>query len=312
MRGSAVFLLAVLLAGDSRAAPPARIPLLLDTDIGTDLDDAFALALVLASPELELRAVTTVNGDAYTRARVVCRFLHAVGRGEVPVAAGRPAREPPDRTGQFPYGLQPGVPKIPERQSAVEILYDELKARPGAHTLLAIGPLTNVAELLARHPDCKPWIKRIVLMGGALRVGYSDKPPVEAEWNIRSDIPAARVVFASGIPLVVAPLDATTNLKLEEPFRRQIFAAGTAVGRQLQTLHALSENPTPVLYDPVAVALCFEERFCRMEELRFHVDDKGFTRQVEGKPNARVATTIRREEFLHWYVQRLAPGPSKR
>src|SRR5207244_4448004 len=69
------------------AGAPPRVPVILDTDIGTDLDDVFALALVLASPELDLRAVTTVSGDAYTRARLVCRFLEAVGRAEVPVAS---------------------------------------------------------------------------------------------------------------------------------------------------------------------------------------------------------------------------------
>ena len=82
---------------------------------------------------------------------------------------------------------------------------------------MAVGPLTNIAGLLAKHPDCKPWIKRIVLMGGSVRVGYDGKPPAEAEWNIKLDIPAARTVFTSGVPLMVAPLDATATAKLEAP-----------------------------------------------------------------------------------------------
>src|SRR5688572_9567785 len=82
-----------------------RVPVLIDTDIGSDIDDALALALVIQSPELDLRGVTTVSGDAYTRALIVCRLLHAVGRGDVPVASGTPPREVPDASGQMQYGL---------------------------------------------------------------------------------------------------------------------------------------------------------------------------------------------------------------
>src|SRR3954452_21506955 len=84
-----------LLAAPARAEPPARIPVLLDTDVGDDIDDAFALALVLASPELDLRGVTTVDGDAHTRALLLCRLLHLVGRDDVPVASGKPPQETP-------------------------------------------------------------------------------------------------------------------------------------------------------------------------------------------------------------------------
>src|SRR5437868_6839058 len=89
----AATLLVCLTAAAARAQqpPPPKIPVLLDTDIGDDIDDALALALVLSSPELELRGVTTVAGDAHTRALIVCRFLHAAGRKEVPVASGSPA-----------------------------------------------------------------------------------------------------------------------------------------------------------------------------------------------------------------------------
>jgi purine nucleosidase len=294
----------------ARAQPPAAkvIPVLVDTDIGSDIDDAFALGLALSSPELEIRGITTVHGDAYTRALIACRLLHALGRDEIPVASGRPPQEVPDLSGEFQYGLRPAFRKRPERELAVEFLYRQFKARPGELILLAIGPLTNVAELLRVHPDCKPWIKGIVLMGGALRVGYNNQPPVEAEWNIRSDISAAQAVFAAGLSLVVVPLDATTNLKLELPQRQRIFAAGTALTNQLHALYQLGDTPTPTLFDPVAAAVCFEDGFCRLEPLRLEVDAQGITRMIKGQPNARVATAIQREEFLHWFVERLAPA----
>jgi inosine-uridine nucleoside N-ribohydrolase len=136
------------------ARPPAKTPVLLDTDIGSTLDDAFALALVLASPELDLVGITTVHGDAYTRALIACRLLDQAGRGDVPVAPGRLPQDSPELRGEFQFGLRPAFRKPPERLGAVDFLYGRLKARPGELTLLAIGPLTNVAELLRRHPDC--------------------------------------------------------------------------------------------------------------------------------------------------------------
>src|SRR5262249_12849469 len=165
----------------------APLPVLIDTDVGDGIDDAFALALVLSSPELDLRGVTTVTGDAHTRALIVCRLLHLVGRAEVPVASATPARPLPDYRGQMEYGLRAAFKKRPEKATAVEFLFRQLKAHPGELTLLCLGPLSNIAELLTKHPDCRPWIKRLVVMGGSVRVGYDGKPPAEAEWNFRSD-----------------------------------------------------------------------------------------------------------------------------
>src|SRR5262249_48193271 len=212
--------------------------------------------------ERGLRGVASVFGDAYARALLVCRLVHAVGRDDVPVASGSPARARPEIRGQFQYGLRPCFRKTPLRESVVEFLYRQLKVQPGKLTLLAVGPLTNLGALLTKHPDCKPWIKRIVLMGGAVRVGYKNKPPVEVEWNIKCDIKAAQTVFRSGVPLVVAPLDATTSLKVEESRRQSLFKAHTALTWQLQALYQLWDHPTPTLFDPVAVTLCFEEKFC--------------------------------------------------
>jgi inosine-uridine nucleoside N-ribohydrolase len=305
----------VLIAGLVRPAGAAtadKVPILLDTDIGSDLDDAFALALALASPEVELVGVTTCGAGAEDRAWMVCRFLTAVGRRDVPVAWGRDPQPGSAVAGQIQYRRHPAVifnrTAKPVKESAVELLYARLRSRPGELTVVALGPLTNVARLLAEHPDCKPWIKRIVLMGGSLRAGYEGKPPAEAEWNVKTDVAAARAVFASGVPLVVAPLDATATLRLEEPLRRRLFAACTPLSFQVQALYQLWDKPTPILFDPVAVALSFTEKCCTMADLRLEVDDKGFTRVTDGKPNAHVATAIHGDEFLKWYVERVAAG----
>jgi inosine-uridine nucleoside N-ribohydrolase len=149
-----------------------------------------------------------------------------------------------------------------------------------------------------------------------VRVGYKSTPPVDVEWNIKCDPRAARDVFTSGIALVVAPLDATASLKFEEPMRRQLFQARTRLTQELQTLYQMWGQPTPTLFDPVAAALCVTERFCAMESLCLEVDDRGFTRVGAGKPNVRAAMSIRTDDFLNWYVDRVAAptqgkGPAK-
>jgi len=284
-----------------------KIPIIVDTDFGSAVDDAFAMALVLASPELDLRGVTTVTGDTNIRALMICRMLSAARRREVPVARGSTPQAAAEIGSQYQYYYHPALiynrMGKPVKESAVEFLYSQLKAQPGQITILAIGPLSNIARLLNEHPDCKPWIKRIVLMGGAIRVGYDGKPGATAEYNIATDIKAAQTVFSSGIPLVVAPLDATIALKLAEHMR--LFEAGTLLTMQVEALYQLANEPEPTLFDPMAVTLCFNETFCRMEDLRLEVDDQGLTRIVSGTPNARVAAAVRARDALNWYVDRV-------
>ncbi len=243
---------------------------------------------------------------------MVCRLLTAVGRRDVPVAWGRDPQPKEAIEGQMQYRRHPAViynrTAKPVKDSAVDLLYGRLKDHQGKLTVVALGPLTNVARLLADHPDCKPWIKRIVLMGGSIRVGYDGKP-AEPEWNMKLDPPAARAVFTSGIPLTVAPLDATDSLKLEEPLRKRLFDACTPLTFQVQALYQLWDKPTPTLFDPAAVALAAgDDRFFTLEDLHLTVEDDGFTRAGKGEPNARVATAVKADEFLKWYIDRVSAG----
>jgi purine nucleosidase len=285
----------------------AQTPVIVDTDVGDDIDDALALGLVLSSPELDVRGITTVQGDTNTRANLLCRFLHFVGK-DVPVSSGGRSLNPPDFKGQMQYALRPAMRKRPVKETAVEFLHDKLKAEPGKITVLALGPLTNVAALLKKYPESKAWINRVVLMGGAIKVGYSGKAPVEPEWNIKNDIAAAKTVFASGVPLTVVPLDVTWDLNLEGKQRDAVFQLGTPLNNQLAALYQLWDRPTPTLFDPLAAAVCIDEKTCKLEEMALEIDDKGLTNVVPGKPNAKVATKVDREKFLSWFVERLSPA----
>jgi inosine-uridine nucleoside N-ribohydrolase len=308
-RFAAACLALALAAAPAFAEPPTRIPVVVDTDIGADIDDAFALGLVVASPEFDLRAVTAVGAQAEDRAWIVCRFLSHAGVKDVPVAFGRAPQPESGIDGQIQYRRHPAVvfgrAGKPVADSAVELLYRKLKEDPGKVTLIALGPLTNVARLLKEHPDARPWIKRLVVMGGSVHSGYKGKPPAEPEWNVKSDVAAAREVLAAGVPLTLVPLDATATVQLQKDDRERLFAAHTPLTFQVQALYELWGKETPTLYDPVAVATALDERFVTMEDLRLTVGDDGMTVPGRGEPNARVATAVRADAFLGWFVDRL-------
>jgi inosine-uridine nucleoside N-ribohydrolase len=278
------------------AQAPERIPVLFDTDIGSDIDDAFALALLLARPELDLRGVTSVGRDTQTRALLLCRFLTMTGRRHIPVAAGADPQPPRDLGGQYQYYYHPDVifnrTTRPVKEPAAEFLYSRLRGQPRKVTIVATGPLTNVARLLADRPDCKVWIERLILTG--------------APTNFRADVKAAQTVFGSGVPLVVVPPDVTAGLTLDREDLKKVFAPGTALSLQVQALYQLWDRESPPLADVLTASLCIDERFCTFEPRHLEVDEEGHTRIGKGKPNARVATAVKREDFKAWYVGRMA------
>ena len=303
------FLPAVLPAQTGARRPPPRvppppIPILLDTDIGTDIDDAFALALVMRSSELDLVGVTTVSGDTQARARLTARLLIDAGRGLVPVAAGEPGKPLPIEQTQLGDDVQ-GPPVL--TQPAVEFMKDQIDQARLPLTLVAIGPLTNVAQLIARYPDTARKLKQIAMMGGSIAFGYGTSRKPVAEYNIVSDAKAAQVVFGSGIPILMAPLDATAMLDLNAAERKRVFEHHTPLTDDLARLYPLWGHPTPILFDPLAVAMLIDPSLCRTKPLALAVDDKGFTRVQRGRPNAVVALASDKQRFLQLLLHRIAP-----
>ena len=286
-------------------AAPQKIPIILDTDIGTDVDDAFALALILKSPELDLLAVTTVAGDTQARARLAAKMLREAGRSNVPVAAGEPGPPQPLDQARWADGFT-GPPLVKER--AVDLLRREINRRPGEITLVAIGELTNVAALLKSDPAIGKKIKRIALMGGAVNHGYGQDPKPAAEWNIKSNPAAAQVVFTSGVPILMAPLDVTAMLQLDGPARHRIFTRLTPTTNALTLLYHLWNQETPTLFDPMAVAMLIDPTLCETEPMLIGVDKEGFTRLEAGmKSNAVVGLRTDPKRFFDFYLGRVAP-----
>ena len=134
---------------------------------------------------------------------------------------------------------------------------------------------------------------------------HCQKSPPEPEWNIKSDVAAAKAIFASGVPIVLAPLDVTAHLELKKEQRERIFSAHSMLTFQMQNLYELWDKETPILFDPVAVAIAFDEKFCKFEEMNIGIDDKGATVVGKGTSNARVAISIDGDSFTKWYVERI-------
>src|SRR5215471_10834389 len=177
-------------------AQQARTKVVLDTDIGTDIDDAWALGYALKSPSLDLLGVTISDGDTAQRARLACKLLAKFGRTDVPVAVGRrtPA-VPADRVDyQFAWA-EDFREYAPIATPAAEFLSDVIHRNPNQITLVAVGPLHNIGDLVRKHPDIVPLVRRVVLMSGSIGASEYGPAPV-AEWNVRLAIPEAQAVYA--------------------------------------------------------------------------------------------------------------------
>ena len=299
--------------GSVTSAEPQLV--VIDTDIGDDIDDAYALALALRSPELHILGVTTTFGDTEMRARLLDRYLAAVGRSDIPVARG-PATKTDNRMTQKPYALQ-----APDKKHAdgVEFLLEQINKHPGQVTLIAIGPLSTVGAAIARDPATFRKLKRVVMMGGSIYRGYDSgmntflpralRSP-DAEWNINRDPADAQALFAAGVPIFMMPLD-STQVHLEAAEREKIFAHGSPLTDQLTLLYhqwmggSDSHSPSPTLFDPVAVTYALRPDLCPATPMRIVVDDKGFTRPVDGTPNSQVCLKSDEKGFLELLLGRI-------
>ena len=276
----------------------ARIPVILDTDIGSAIDDAFALGYLVALDRFEILGVTTCCSAAADRARLVSRFLDAVGRPDVPVIAGADPQPGSSFDDQSQYVRRPRRIGNSSTERAVEFLYRTLRARPGKVTIIAIGPLTNIARLIEQHPEVTAWIRRLVVMGGALDVGYSGSPPVEPEWNFKTDVAAAQRVLSAEVPLWVVPLDATVGLKLSAADARAIFRRRTPLAYELWSLWQLAGGGEATLFDALAVRMAFDPAYGKVESLPLEVEADGMLKRRDGAATARVCVSVDSREFL--------------
>ncbi len=303
------------------------IPILLDTDIGTDVDDAIALALVLASPELDLRAVTTVSGDVGLRGRIAKKLLTLAGREDVPVAPG--VREPVLRQRSFLWLGHEGkaivdpsdaLPLAPTH--GVDMLIENvLQQHPHVVT---IGPLSNLAVAIMKEPAVIAAMPHLTLMGGSLDIHPSVLP---IDYNLCSDAEASLVVLSAGIPTTIVPLDVTWQVRLTTSHLARLRASHS---RLVHTLCDAIEVWAPIqrgffepfpgwdstivalLHDPLTVAVLLDPSLVTLERrrLRPSIEDGAFRLVADASAvELDVAVAVDAPRFVELLMARLLDLP---
>jgi purine nucleosidase len=258
------------------------LPLVLDTDIGDDIDDAWALSVCINHPAIRLVGVTTVWRDTELRAAQARLLLEKAGVADVPVAAG--ARDGLDRLLDFPRNCQADVLSAedearlrPGRCDAVRMLAELADSVPGL-VVAPVGPLTNVARFICEYPKAFAKIDRLVIMGGHM---MADRP--NPEYNVYCDPRASQIVFSCGKPIQMIGLDVTLRCQMQPGDLEAIEAKKTPLSDAIMTMTRLWQGAgdgrrklgMPVVHDPLAVLTAVEPELVQWETRRVAIDDRG-------------------------------------
>ncbi len=274
------------------AAPQnAPVPVIFDTDIGGDIDDTWALAMLLGSPQVDLRMVVSAVDDTEAKTRLVAKILDRASRTDIPIATGLKTGEgglnQADWLGDYDLTDYPGT----VIEDGVQATIDMVKAAPDRITILVTGPQTNLREALRRDSSIADHA-RVVAMAGSVAIGYDGRQEPSAEYNVARDVAAARAVFAAPWEITMAPLDTCGTLVLrgeryarvrdsDRPLARVVIENYDAwAGRQ-----QYPEDASSVLFDTVAACLTFDDTLCDMRTTKLSIDDEGHTVPDEnGRP----------------------------
>jgi purine nucleosidase len=303
--------------------------LIIDTDPG--IDDSLAILLALASPEVKLEALTVVSGNSTAQQGVINALgvLELARSVEIPVAQGatipliQPLLVATETHGEvgIGYARLPLPTRKPVQQHAVDLIIDMVLANPGEIGLVAIGPLTNIALAVRREPRIMDAVREVFIMGGAIRAGGNTTPL--AEYNIYCDPHAAHIVFHSGLPITLVPLDVTYQailtrkdvdrlLEIQSPISHFI-ADATRFYMEFHNEYQKIEGC--VINDPLALALTFAPDLVDTEHLFVDVDISGgvsmgktfadFYRMNKTEPNMYTALGVRGRDFIELFLERM-------
>ena len=289
--------------------------IILDTDIGDDIDDALALAFAIMSGKIEMLGVTTVFRNAAQRAELACCLLETLGRTDIPVytGIGKPLLQSiPDwenvaadhRPRQMEVLKKQAASIQPQSEHAVDFIIETVMASDGDITLVPIGPFTNIAAAFTLEPRLAQKTK-ICMMGGT-----TDR--VRPEWNALCDPEATRVVFGTGVPITMVGLDVTTKCVMRYGQVKAIGAVDRPINQICYELIHLwggdNLEPRPTLHDPLAVATLIDPTLCETREMRIAVETRadhlrGATVPVAGEPNTSVCVSVDSTRFMDYFVE---------
>ncbi|MDD4868915.1 MAG: nucleoside hydrolase [Kiritimatiellae bacterium] len=312
---SVVTICTVSLMGFAADNVTARVPVILDTDIGDDIDDTWALIMLLNSPELDLKLVTTTYGKTEYRAKLIAKLLTIAGRTDVPVGMGAGGNKGVGGQEAWvkDYDLKSYAGKVHE--DGVQALINEINTSSQPITLISIGPSTTVAEALKRHPEIAP---KAVFVGmqGSVRKGYNGRA-VSPEWNVKANIPAAqKALLAPWKQTIITPLDTCGLIRLKGDRFKTLRDSQNVIVKTLMenyriwakkaTVDELKESS--VLFDTVAIYLAYPgtKSLLTMEELSIGVTEKGITNIDPAGMKMSVATEWKDlGEYENFLIKRL-------
>jgi inosine-uridine nucleoside N-ribohydrolase len=273
----------------SATAKERRTPVILTTDIGDDIDDTWALGLLLKSPEIELKLAIGDYGKREYRAKLLAKFLSQVGCANVPVGMGvdvDPRGDGPQAPWVKDFELSSYKGKIHE--DGIAAMIDTIMSSPQPVTLIAIGPMPNVAAALTREPRIAQKA-RLVGMYGSVYRGYDGSSTISAEWNVKADSKSCQKAFTAPWDITITPLDTCGLVTLDgERYKRihdskELIPAAIIENYRIWSKAGKPENTveetrSSVLFDTVAVYLACTQELCKMQSAGIRVTDDGFTR----------------------------------
>ena len=273
------------------SAAAAPIPVILDTDLGDDIDDTWALAMLLGSPQVDVKLIVTASDDTPTKTRLVAKILDGMGRADIPLAQGVKNSDNKINQAQWLGDYQLTQYKGKVIDDGVGALIDEIKNAKDKIALCVIGPQTNIKAALERDPSIAAKA-RVILMAGSVHIGYDGKEGRSPEWNVVKDVPAAKAVFAAPWEISMAPLDICGTLRLAGPRYNAVKVsknplASTTIDNYENWVNRKHHpaDSSSILFDTAAAYLAFDESLMEIETVKLSVDDKGNTVPDEnGRP----------------------------
>lgn len=311
------FLCMLLTAFCLTQADAQKQKVIFDCDLGGDIDDAFALALLLTSQEeVEILGITLDHGNTPGRGEMAMKLLYETGMDHIPVYLGdhtpSVVGEQTDLEGPSAQMIwSGGFDRIlPEQEHAADFMIRMLNRYPGEVILFTVGPVDNISVMLDKDPDILKKAKRVVSMFGSIEKGYGGGEP-SAEWNVRGNISAGKKLMRSGANITLAPLDVTDHVIIGDDYLTAIAMRNTPLTDALGSLYALWYRHadwavTPKMYDAVAVGMVLWPDLFTTGEAFVYVDDGGYTRIDENRePNCSVGVTVNDRDFIDRMARRI-------
>jgi purine nucleosidase len=311
-----IIALIIVLATSIIVPAQEKQKIIFDCDFAGDIDDAFAVALILSSPEFEILGLIMDHGNTPLRARTACKLIYEAGRDDIPVIVGKPTpaivgvdKEIAGYSYQF-YWSEDFNKLKPDKTNVADFIIENLNKYPHEIILFTVGPVCNIKEILQKDKNVLKLAKKVVSMFGSFYMGYNAGPVPDAEWNVRADVEASKMLTSSGANILYAGLDVSAFVKLDEKNLNRLLFRQSPLTNSMCGLYSLwryesYSQPEANLFDVVAVGAVLWPELFSGKKTNVRVNEKGYTLVDDSiKPNGEILLTINKDEFIKRIMER--------